>query len=213
MRWIPVLLALSCAAPMLTAADRIVREKIEWLDVWLPDTNSHELPRVLLIGDSISKGYYKGTEEKLKGAAYVARLATSKSLGDPAFLEQVALVLREQTFDVVHFNNGLHGEGYTEAEYAAALPELIATFRKLAPKAKLIWATTTDIKDSPRMPRIRERNRLAEAIVNKEQIAIDDLMSVVKDHPDYHGTDGVHFNPTGNEALATKVAAAIRAAL
>jgi hypothetical protein len=61
---------------------RIVRENIEWLDVWVPNTNATDLPRVLLIGDSITRGYFKDVEEKLKGKAHVARLATSKSVGD-----------------------------------------------------------------------------------------------------------------------------------
>src|SRR4051812_35843495 len=85
------------------------RESIEWLDIWMPHTNDHGLPRVLLIGDSITRGYGKQVESNLKDKAYVARLASSKSLGDPALLEQVALVLREQSFEAIHFNNGMHG--------------------------------------------------------------------------------------------------------
>src|SRR4051795_9542211 len=76
-----------------------VRENIEWLDVWVPNTNAHDLPRVLLIGDSITRAYYPEVEQRLKGKAYVARLATSKSVGDPALLQEIALVLSEAHFD------------------------------------------------------------------------------------------------------------------
>src|SRR3954464_11531887 len=100
-----------------------IRENTEWLDVWLPNTNDRGLPRVLLIGDSITRGYGKQVEANLKDKAYVGRMATSKSLGDPALLDEVAVVLREQAFDIIHFNNGMHGDGYSEAAYAAALPE------------------------------------------------------------------------------------------
>lgn len=58
------------------------RETVEWIDVWLPHTNDDKLPRVLLIGNSITRGYYPKVEKLLKGKAYVARLTTSKSLGD-----------------------------------------------------------------------------------------------------------------------------------
>jgi hypothetical protein len=34
------------------------RESIEWLDVWVPGNEVKGLPRVLLIGDSITRGYY-----------------------------------------------------------------------------------------------------------------------------------------------------------
>ena len=124
-------------------APHVARESIEWADIWIPEANGTTLPRVLLIGDSITRGYYPQVAEKLKGKASVARLATSKSLGDPVLLAEVALVLDQCRFDVVHFNNGLHGWGYTEAGYGKAFPELVATIRKHAPKAKLIWATTT----------------------------------------------------------------------
>jgi len=40
-------------------AERIqpLREDIEWLDVWMPNTNEKKLPRVLLVGDSITRAY------------------------------------------------------------------------------------------------------------------------------------------------------------
>ena len=102
---------------------------------------------MLLIGDSVTRGYSKASvEQRLQGKAYVARLATSKSVGDPALLAEVALVLGLHHFDVVHFNNGLHGWGYTEAEYARHFPALLATIKQGAKGAKLIWASTTPVR-------------------------------------------------------------------
>ncbi len=207
-----LLLAVAAAA----APKHVVRENIEWLDVWLPDTNSHDLPRVLLIGDSITRGYGKQVEALLKGKAYVGRMATSKSLGDPALLDEVALILKEQSFDVIHFNNGMHGDGYNEAEYAAALPDLISTLHRHAPHAKLIWASTTDVRRKnqleqadPKTERVVARNRAAAAIVAKSGIPVDDLFAVVDGHPEFHAQDGVHFNEQGYAALAARVAKSI----
>jgi lysophospholipase L1-like esterase len=210
--WVFLVLASAAAAQTKPA----VREDIEWLDVWLPNTNSHDLPRVLLIGDSITRGYGPRVEADLKGKAYVGRMATSKSLGDPALLEEVALMLQEQAFDVIHFNNGMHGEGYSEEEYAAALPALLATLHRYAPNAKLIWASTTDVRQrnhletaDQKTDRIVQRNRAAAAIVQKENIPIDDLFSLVRGHPDYHAQDGVHFSEKGSESLAAQVSDSI----
>ena len=210
--WVFLVLASAAAAQTKPA----VREDIEWLDVWLPNTNSHDLPRVLLIGDSITRGYGPRVEADLKGKAYVGRMATSKSLGDPALLEEVALVLQEQSFDAIHFNNGMHGEGYSEEDYAAALPALLATLRRYAPNAKLIWASTTDVRQRNHLEtadrktdRIVQRNRAAAAIVQKENIPIDDLFSLVSGHPDYHAQDGVHFSEKGSEILAAQVSDSI----
>jgi lysophospholipase L1-like esterase len=213
-RQLLVFLVLASAAAAQTKP--AVREDIEWLDVWLPNTNSHDLPRVLLIGDSITRGYGPQVEADLKGKAYVGRMATSKSLGDPALLDEVALVLREQAFDVIHFNNGMHGAGYSEEEYAAALPALLATLRRYAPNAKLIWASTTDVRQrnhletaDPKTDRIVQRNRAAAAIVQKENIPTDDLFSLVRGHPDYHAEDGVHFSDKGSGILAAQVSDSI----
>jgi hypothetical protein len=210
-----IFLLLSALALALAGAE-VKRENIEWLDVWLPNSNDHALPRVLLMGDSITRGYYSKVEANLKGRAYVGRLTTSKSLGDPALLDEVALVLRQIKFDVIHFNNGLHGRAYTEEEYAAAFPDLIATLRRHAPGARLIWATTTDVRVArnveqvdPMTARVLRRNELTAAMAKREKIPINDLLAVIKDHPEYHAQDGVHFNETGSELLARQVAAEV----
>ena len=198
-------------------AGQISREKIEWLDVWIPDTNDRALPRVLLVGDSITRGYGKQVETNLKGQAYVARLATSKSLGDPALLDQVGLVLAEQKFDIIHFNNGMHGDGYSEEAYAAALPLLLARLRRDAPGARILLCTTTDVRERnhletvlPKTARMIRRNELVAGFAQQEKIPIHDLFALVQDHPEYHAPDGVHFNEKGSGALAEQVASEIR---
>jgi lysophospholipase L1-like esterase len=199
-----------------TVREPVVRESIEWLDVWLPNTNDHALPRVLLIGDSVTRGYYKPVESALKDKAHVARLATSKSLGDPALLDQLSLVLREQAFDIIHFNNGMHGDGYSEESYAAALPELLAALRRHAPRARLVLATTTGVRQRdkldvvlPKTERMIRRNQLLDAFARAERIPLNDLLTVVREHPEFHAADGVHFNDKGNAALAAQVVAAL----
>ena len=139
-----------------------IREDIEWLDVWVPDNSVKDLPRVLLIGDSITKGYYSQVAEKLKGKATVSRLATSKSVGDPALLAEVALVLSQTHFDVIHFNNGMHGWGYSEQDYQTHFPELLETLKKGAPDAKLIWATTTAVREGDHFSKLAAQDRACE---------------------------------------------------
>ena len=194
-------------------APHISREAIEWCNVWITEANGTTLPRVLLIGDSITGGYGPKVADKLKGKASVARLTTSKSIGDPALLAEVAMVLNQRSFDLVHFNNGLHGWGYTDTEYEKGFPELVAAIRKHAPKAKLIWATITPMRQSGKLDviaegtkRVETRNKIAEAVVTKEGIPVDDLFTLVKDHPEYWSNDGVHFNGKGIAVEAEQVA-------
>jgi lysophospholipase L1-like esterase len=187
----------------------VVRESIEWLDVWVPGNDVKGLPRVLLIGDSTTRGYYPEVERRLKGKAVVARLTTSKSLGDPGLLAEVALVLSQTRFDVVHFNNGLHGWGYTEGEYARALPSLVAATRKGAPGARLVWASTTPVRVArnvarldPKTERVRARNKAAAAYMKREGIPTDDLFGLAEGHPEWYAGDGVHFNARGRQVAA-----------
>src|SRR3989442_8419187 len=93
------------------------REAIEWCDIWISHANETNLPRVLLIGDSIARDYYAEVEKRLTGKAFVARLATSRFVADPVLLKEIELVLDETKFDVIHFNNGMHGWQHRDAEY------------------------------------------------------------------------------------------------
>lgn len=209
--WLAMATVLATATA-LAQGPHISREAMEWCNIWIPDANGTKLPRVLLIGDSITGGYGPEVADELKGKVSVARLTTSKSIGDPALLAEVAMVLSQCRFDVVHFNNGLHGWGYTEAEYEKSFPELVATIRKHAPKAKLIWATITPTRNRENLAvfaegtkRVQARNKIAEGIVAKEGIAVDDLYGLVKDHPEYWSPDGVHFNGKGIAAQVEQV--------
>ena len=46
--------AVAATAAIHAAEPRISREAIEWCNIWIPDANETKLPRVLLIGDSIT---------------------------------------------------------------------------------------------------------------------------------------------------------------
>ena len=198
------------------------RESIEWCDIWISHADETNLPRVLLIGDSITRAYYPQVEKNLEGKAYVGRLSSSAFISDPALLKQIKMVLSQYHFDVIHFNNGMHGWQHSEKEYADAFPAFLKTIHKLAPGAKLIWANTTPLRVSPQLPpgnqtqatdeRIAARNALALKIVEAKGIPVDDLNTPMLGHPDYH-SDNVHFNDQGIAIQAAQVAAQIQKVL
>ena len=194
------------------------RESIEWCDIWISHANETNLPRVLLIGDSIARDYYPEVEKRLAGKAFVARLATSRFVSDPVLLREIEMVLDQERFDVVLFNNGMHGWQHSEAEYQKAFPTLLKTIRSNAPKAKLISATTTPLRDGKDITydtkakysdeRIAARNAIVAEIVAARKIPIVDLNAVVRGHPEYH-SDNVHFNGQGSQILAAQVSEAV----
>lgn len=189
------------------------REGIEWCDIWIAHANETNLPRVLLIGDSIARGYHPAVEKQLAGKAYVARLTTSAYLTDPMLNQQIASVLDNVRFDVIHFNNGLHGWQHSEETYRKAFPGFVATIRKHAPKAKLIWATTTPFRptagngdsNAAKSERVQARNAIALDVVRKKKIPVDDLFTLMRGHPELH-SDDVHFNRDGTALQGEQVA-------
>jgi hypothetical protein len=205
----------------LSSDSSVKRENIEWTNIWIPDLSKNDLPRVLLIGDSICNGYQNHVRELLKGKAYVAMMATSGGLQDPAYQEQVKLLVRNYKFAVIHFNYGLHGFDYNENEYARDLPKLLKIIRDGAPDAKLIWATSTPIREgSPNQEkfadnnkRVLARNKAVSELAAKEKIPIDDLYTLVENHPEYSSGDGYHYNDKGQAAEAKQVADTVRNAL
>ena len=215
-RPIGLLVMLSLCTTGLAAAEPLApkREGIEWLDVWVTHGDQPAAtPRVLLIGDSITRAYYGEVQKRLEGKAVCDRLATSISLGDPLLALQIGLVVRQYHYDVIHFNNGMHGWGYSEAEYGAAILPILATLRQVAPDAKLVWATTTPTAGGAagNNPRIDERNRLVQAALTGKDVVIDDLHAVIVADPTMISKDGVHMGPAGTTALADHVAQAVLA--
>ena len=69
--------------------NRAKKENIEWLRLWCEDTNDAALPRVALIGDSITEGYFRLVQKEMKGIALVDYLATSYSIDSAAYREMV----------------------------------------------------------------------------------------------------------------------------
>lgn len=183
------------------------------------------LPRVLLIGDSISIGYTLPVRELLKGKANVHRIPQNGGATEVG-LEKMKSWLGDGKWDVIHFNFGLHDAKYasettqraTREQYAANLRTLIAQMK--ATGAKLIFATTTPVPKggvlSPtrRFDSIEERNKLATTLMHEQGVAIDDLYTVVLPVMAKVGRENdVHFAPEGYALLAKAVAESIEAEL
>jgi lysophospholipase L1-like esterase len=220
-RFLPLALSTALALSLITACSAPAQpshESIEWCDIWISHANETNLPRVLLIGDSITRDYYPQVEKRLAGKAFVARLTTSRFLADPVLLKEIELVLDQMKFDVIHFNNGMHGWQHTEADYRKAFPAFLETIRAHAPKARLIWAATTPLREGKGATsdpmanysneRIAVRNAIAAEIAAGQNVPADDLNAPMCGHPEYH-SDNVHFNSQGIQIQAAQVAAEI----
>jgi hypothetical protein len=103
------------------------------------------LPRILIIGDSISRGYTVPVQDALKGKANVHRAPANCG---PALraLPKLPTWLGESKWDIILFNFGIHDRANPPADYAASLEAIIAHLQKTG--AKLVWATSTPPADN-----------------------------------------------------------------
>jgi lysophospholipase L1-like esterase len=199
-----------------SAKRKIAREGTEWCDVWLPNVTKTDLPYALLIGDSITKGYYPSVEKALAGKVNCGRLATSACVADPSFLNQLEGFLVGYRHSVIHFNNGLHGFDYTEDEYREGYRKALELIRKMQPGCTLIVALTTPLKPGSgresTTARVEARNRIATELAARHEAAVSDLFSISKDRPELF-SDPYHYKPEGIRLQSEKVSASILKAL
>ena len=181
------------------------------------------LPRVLLLGDSISMSYTAPVRRRLAGAATVHRApdncrSTRHSVAD------LDRHLGDGAWRVIHCNWGIHDVTRLESpdarqvdveEYGRNLETLFT--RLEATGARLIWATTTPVQEGTpnRAPAdVARYNGVAHRIVSARGIAVDDLYTLSLPRVTaLQPPRNVHFTAAGAEVLAEQVARSIREAL
>ena len=182
---------------------RTIHEQTEWSHTWIVNTSDTILPRILIIGDSHAERYYPHVAYSLNKLANVCKLSTSKSLGDPVLIDQVKIVLKQHKFDIITFNNGLHGRDYSEKEYGDHLPELIETVNSNS-KAEVILVNTTPAREANKLnnfqefnQKIVERNRILSEYASKHGLTLIDFYNLGSESIEYYTDDGIHFNKEG----------------
>ena len=175
-----------------------------------------QLPRVLLIGDSISRGYTLSTRKNLAGKANVHR--APENCGPTANgLKKLDLWLGKGHWDVIHFNFGIHDRKSSDETYRANLQTLIDRLKPTG--ATLVWATTTSVIDDSNPQkftpeRCAELNRIAKEVMEKNHIAIDDVGGAIQPRlAELQTPKDVHFSAAGYEVLGQVVAQSITAVL
>lgn len=173
------------------------------------------LPRLLLIGDSVSRGYTQAVRKALAGKVNVHR-APANCGPTASGLKNLDVWLADGKWDLIHFNFGIHDRNTPIPEYIERLEQLIT--RMKATGAKLMWASTTPIPDLPdkkySADSIVERNTAAAEVMQKHGVATDDLFTAITPHlAEMQNPDDVHFNSAGYTFLGETVAKAIESAL
>jgi hypothetical protein len=192
------------------------------------------LPRVLLIGDSISVGYTLPVRKLMQGKANIHRPLTNCGPTTKG-ISEIDKWLGKGTWDVIHFNWGLHDLKYMGPqsqnladpqtsgsrqqvpidEYEANLRKLVARLKKTG--AKLIWRSTTPVPPGAKGRVVGDSakyNAVAKKVMDEHDIVVDDHYSfALKRLKEIQRPANVHFTPEGSRKLAKQVMATINKAL
>ncbi|HEY0968365.1 MAG TPA: SGNH/GDSL hydrolase family protein [Opitutaceae bacterium] len=189
------------------------------------------LPRVLIVGDSISIGYTLTVRDQLRGVANIHRPA--ENCGDTKRgLERLDAWLGMGTWDLIHFNFGLHDIRYVDphgkyvspdngvqatspADYERNLRRLVRRLK--ATGATLVFATTTPVPGGAAgrlEPDAIRYNEIAIEVMQDEGVAVNDLFILASAiQAETQLKQNVHFTPQGYDLLAGQVTESIVKAL
>lgn len=227
----PVLLSLLCISASAIAAEPSARPKDTakakpsgWgvRQVLVGDPAP---PHVLLIGDSILSGYHGKAAELLRGKVNLDVWITPKHIAVEDLPTDMKGVFAEQTYDVILFNDiGLHAwtpGRIPEGQYEPLMRAHLANLRKFAPRAQLIFASTTPMTTTTKPialdpefnPLIVDRNRISAKIMEENQVPIADYYGILATKLDLATGDRFHWTKPAYELLAREAASRVAAAL
>lgn len=235
----PVAAQVGSAVPISNVDSHSVeaRQHNDLTDALTNPQDDPRLPRVLLLGDSISIGYTVPVRQFLRDKANVHR--PPENCQHTGYgLEHLNQWLGKGKWDVIHFNWGIWDTHYLDTKTGA----LVLDESKLAPErmrvrhtpdqyrenlfklvdilqgtgARLIWASTTPVmfRTGDRFADIKKYNVIAASVMKARGIEIDDLYSFVfPDVAEWQTVDKCHFNDLGNQKLGAQVSHIILDAL
>lgn len=191
------------------------KERIEWIRSKCVDTTDNTLKRVLLIGDSITDGYFDAVSKKLWGIVHVDYLATSYAVDSKIYNVLIKSFIKDSKYDVIHFNHGLHGKHMSVKRYKKGV---LRVLDNIDVNTKLILATSTrvlkdneNVVDSTWEKKVIERNQAIKEIAGIKNCAVDDLYPISVCMEYIHRTkDGFHYDNIGYDIFADKVSEEVK---
>ena len=173
-------------------------------------------PRILVIGDSISRGCTLPLRHELKGKVNVHR-APQNCSSTTVGIEMLDIWLGDGKWDLITFNFGIHDRDTSSADYELRLREIIGRLR--ATDARLVWVTTTPVPEGALeyvKGDIERLNKIAEAVMKEQNIPVLDLNRAITPMvAKYQLPENCHYRDDGyrfmGKLLAEKVMAELQA--
>lgn len=171
------------------------------------------LPRLLIIGDSISRGYTVPVRHELAGKVNVHR-APANSGPTANGLQNLNIWLDCGKWDVITWNFGIHDRNTDPAVYKSNLEILLKRLQKT--KAKIIWVRTTPAPPSGTSyesfidAECDQLNRVADEVMKADNIPEVDLYTLLRPQlGQLQLPNSVHFTESGYQLMGSAVAKAV----
>ena len=186
------------------------------------------MKKIVLLGDSIRMGYDKYIKESLESSAEVFYPEENCR-----FAEYILRYAHEwknngkwgDNVDLVHWNAGLWDalelfgdEPLTSLSYyGEAIARIDRRLRMLFPNAKMVFATSTCVKEEwgrstfmRHNATVQQYNSEALRVLSSTDTVINDLYSLTASFPDEYRSDWVHFyTPAATEVIGGRVLSVI----
>jgi hypothetical protein len=182
------------------------------------------MKKVILLGDSIRMGYDKYVKDALAGVAEVYYPEENCKFAQYLlrFVHDWKATGKWPTdADIVHWNAGLwdvlelYGEEPMtgEAQYAEMIARIARQLRRLFPKAKIVFATSTSVQEEKYRPEFKRHNEIIERYndiaikaLEGSDCLINDLYSLSLTLTDSCWSDVTHFNTAdGRKTMGGRV--------
>ncbi|HEY3131426.1 MAG TPA: GDSL-type esterase/lipase family protein [Acidobacteriota bacterium] len=188
-------------------------------------TRQTELPKVVLLGDSIRMGYAPLVAKRLAGKARIVSTTANAEDSGNVLRNLEDWVISEKPA-LVHFNCGLHDLKLSRerkqyqvdlGQYQKNLKQIVDRIRD-ATSAAVVFANTTPILDVRHAKRgvgfdrfeadVERYNTAALTVMREADIPVNDLHWIIQraGMEEMLGSDGTHYTPAGYERLADAVA-------
>ena len=193
------------------------------------DAKDSSLPRILVIGDEISRGYRRFITEHFFGRAYVDYWLGG-GWGDPNSVKGESSkvkaswtgVLSNGPYDVISWNASTlylwtpaHPERCLESNFSDNMSEIIEHIRKTSYGSRLIWVRctpyTTPVADGPSLlnaeksERLVKFNKITDEVMAKYGIPEVDLYSLCEKNLDKASKDGAGWGADASQLMADEI--------
>lgn len=190
-----------------------MKERFEWIQSWQDEADKTDLPRILLIGDSITRGYQDKVRDMFRSKFYVDYLATSYAIDSDLYMNLITSFITESRYHIIHFNYGLHGKLISEEVYENQVNLIIKKIKSVSPYSKVVLALTTSVccenvnkYDETWEDIISKRNYILKRIAEDNGFLMNDLYKISIDMAyENRLADGFHYTDQGYSKLADNV--------